>query len=74
MHVIVFLILVLSYTSAAPQSSGDVSDNEIETDLDVIDLSHMGASIYGVPKLEAGKILDEWDPETDGEFSGLNKY
>lgn len=72
-NVIVLLVLVVKYSSGAPQSD-DVSENEIDADLDVIDLSHMGASIYGVPKLEAGKILDEWDPETDGEFYLIKCY
>lgn len=65
-NVIVLLVFIVKCSCGAPQNV-DVSENEIE-DLDVIDLSHMGSSIYGVPKLEAGKILDEWDPETDGEL------
>lgn len=64
--VILFCVFVVKYSCSAPQS---IEENDVEEHFDdVIDLSHLGAGIYGVPKPEAGKILDEWDPETDGEF------
>lgn len=41
-------------------------DNSIEGDDDVIDLSHLGARLFGLPDNKTGEIVASYNPETEG--------
>lgn len=53
----------VALVSAYPYPSTD--DNETTSEDDVIDLSHLGESLFGSPDNETGKVVAEYNPETD---------
>lgn len=57
------VVLIVSEISA-----NAINKNLIEADDDeyTIDVSHFGPAIFGHPDPEVGKILESWNPETDG--------
>uniref|UniRef100_A0A182PSQ9 Metalloendopeptidase n=1 Tax=Anopheles epiroticus TaxID=199890 RepID=A0A182PSQ9_9DIPT len=44
----------------------DTEDNSIDGSNDVIDLSHLGPDLFGEPDEEVGKLVANFNPETDG--------
>lgn len=59
---IVVLFGAVALVSALPYPSTD--DNEISSDEEMIDLSHLGESLFGNPDNETGKVVAEYNPET----------
>lgn len=59
--VIIACIIVSIYAKPFPS----IDDNSLdEDDASLIDLSHYGSSIFGVPSNETGKRVASYDPET----------
>lgn len=57
---------IIAIANAAPQS---FENNLLEDDpsVPIIDLSHFGASIFGVPSNKTGQLVDSYDPTTNGQ-------
>ncbi|XP_035902793.1 zinc metalloproteinase nas-4 isoform X2 [Anopheles stephensi] len=50
-------------------------DNSIDSSSDAIDLSHLGPELYGQPDEEVGKLVANFNPETDsGNVEELGTY
>lgn len=60
---IVIFCASLALASAYPYPNAD--DNDIASDGEVIDLSHLSSTIFGVPDNETGKVVAEYNPATD---------
>lgn len=56
---------IIAIANAAPQG---FENNLLEDDptVPIIDLSHFGASIFGVPSNKTGQLVASYDPSTDG--------
>lgn len=60
---ICLILFGLTLIHGYPYPSSD--NNDLETDDDAIDLSHLGTKIYGIPNNETGNAVAEYNPETD---------
>lgn len=54
-------LLALAYFGIS--SAHPFTGNEIDSDEDLIDLSHLGNGIYGEPNSETGDIIAQYNPE-----------
>lgn len=61
--VICMFCVALSVVNSYPHASSD--NNRIDGDDDIIDLSHLGPNIFGEPNTETGKLVAQYNPETD---------
>uniref|UniRef100_A0A182JVY0 Metalloendopeptidase n=1 Tax=Anopheles christyi TaxID=43041 RepID=A0A182JVY0_9DIPT len=53
----------------------DTEDNSIDGTSDLIDLSHLGPDLFGEPDEEVGKLVANFNPETDdGNVEELGSY
>lgn len=63
MKVLAIIALALAVVNAAPRAS--VEDNSVDEDVEFIDLSQYGASIFMEPSNRTGNLVASYDPDTD---------
>ncbi|XP_058056148.1 hatching enzyme 1.2-like [Anopheles bellator] len=64
----VYLVVVFGWQQAIDRCAGNVilNDNSLDETEPVIDLSHLGPELYGLPDEAVGKRVAEFNPATDG--------
>lgn len=63
MSIICMFCVAFTLVNSHPYASSD--NNRVDGDDDSIDLSHLGANIFGVPDSETGRLVAQYNPEID---------
>lgn len=80
MYNILFLLLAIGSCCALPAFDDDNvvnivdSNDDLPPDLDTIDLSGYGDALYGEPSNNTGKLVDDWDSDSEMNPEEVGEY